>query len=305
MTVKATKKRGLGRGLDALLSDLNVSKVAASEGVSQADAQAGDDSFRHLPIEFLQRGQYQPRRDMDPVALEELAKSIRSQGIIQPIIVRPIASGNYEIIAGERRWRAAQMADMAEVPVIVRDIPDEATVVVALIENIQREELNAIEEAIAFHRLLNEFSLTHQQVADAVGKSRSTVSNLLRLLELPEFVKTLLENGDIEMGHARAILALNSPQQQEVAARTVAAKNFSVREAEAFVRKLQTPSKKSSTSQPDTDILRLEKELSERLGAKVNISHTAKGKGKVIIGYHSLDELDGILSVIRGAKRRA
>jgi len=286
MNMKTTKKRGLGRGLDSLLSSTPLSEVMKETTSNQ--------NYRDLPVEMLQRGKYQPRRDIDPVALDDLASSIKSQGIIQPIVVRPVDDNKYEIIAGERRWRAAQLAGLSDVPVIIRDIPDEATVVISLIENIQREDLNSIEEAIALKRLLEEFTLTHQQVAESVGKSRSSVTNLLRLLELPETVRTMLEHGDLEMGHARTLLTLDIILQEQ-AARNIVAKGLSVRETESFVRKLQSP---KSTSQPksiDPDIANLQNKLSDKLAAKVSIQHSPKGSGKLIIHYHSLEALDGIL----------
>lgn len=286
----STKKRGLGRGLDALLatSQQNSDKKSSSQ-------QADKGELQKLPIEFLQPGKYQPRKDMSPDALEDLAASIRSQGIIQPIVVRKVAQDKYEIIAGERRWRASQLAHLDEVPCLIKNVPDEAAVAIALIENIQREDLNAMEEAQALERLLNEFELTHQEVAEAVGKSRATVTNLLRLNNLNDDVKLLLEYGDIEMGHARALLALEGEQQLE-AAKTVAGKGLTVRDTENLVRKLLEPAKEKVEKSVDPDIKRLETTLSENLGAAVSISHNAKGKGKMVINYSSLDELDGILS---------
>ncbi|MBC3766651.1 ParB/RepB/Spo0J family partition protein [Neptunicella marina] len=286
----STKKRGLGRGLDALLatSQQNSNKQSSSQ-------QADKGELQKLPIEFLQPGKYQPRKDMSPDALEDLAASIRSQGIIQPIVVRKVAQDKFEIIAGERRWRASQLAHLDEVPCLIKDVPDEAAVAIALIENIQREDLNAMEEAQALERLLNEFELTHQEVAEAVGKSRATVTNLLRLNNLNDDVKLLLEYGDIEMGHARALLSLEGEQQLE-AAKTVAGKGLTVRDTENLVRKLLEPTKEKVEKNVDPDIKRLETTLSENLGAAVSISHNAKGKGKMVINYSSLDELDGILS---------
>jgi ParB family chromosome partitioning protein len=253
-----------------------------------------------MPIEYLQRGKYQPRRDMDQEALEELAESIKAQGVMQPIVVRPIAKKKYEIIAGERRWRACQLAGLSEVPVIIKDVPDEAAVAMALIENIQREDLNPIEEAFALQRLQDEFELTQQQVADAVGKSRTTVTNLLRLTGLNEDVRRLMEHGDLEMGHAKAILGLQE-KDRSAAARTVVSKGLSVRQTEAMVRRMLQPVKpKAEDSQVGkADIHQLEEKISETLGASVHIQHTAKGKGRLVIKYNSVDELDGILNHIK------
>lgn len=285
------KKRGLGeRGLGALLAG---SKVKLQTENTQ------DGELRELPVDLVQRGVYQPRRDMDPEALEELAESIRQQGVMQPIIVRPIAESRYEIIAGERRWRATQLAGLDRVPAIIRDVPDEAAVAMALIENIQRENLNAMEEAIALQRLQDEFELTQQEVAQAVGKSRSTVTNLLRLIGLSNEVKVMLEHGDLEMGHGRAMLSL-SPELQLQAANQVVAKSLSVRQTEALVRKLQEEKDHPKEAKKvDPDIRRLQQDLSERIGAKVAINHTSKGKGKLVIQYGSVDELDGILNHIK------
>lgn len=288
------KKRGLGeKGLGALLKGANVSLEKEPEK---------DGELRQLPVELVQRGKYQPRRDMDPEALEELAESIKQQGVMQPIVVRPIDEGRFEIIAGERRWRATQLAGLDRVPAIVRDVPDEAAVAMALIENIQRENLNAMEEAIALKRLQEEFELTQNEVAEAVGKSRTTVTNLLRLINLTDEVKLMLEHGDLEMGHGRAMLTLDPAMQVEVA-RQVEAKSLSVRQTEALVRKFQNESvqekSKQTKAKPDTDILRLQESLSEKMGASVSIDHGAKGKGKLVIKYNSLDELDGILAHIK------
>jgi ParB family chromosome partitioning protein len=237
---------------------------------------------------------------MNPEALEELANSIRAQGVVQPIVVRPIGGGRYEIIAGERRWRATQLAGLHEIPAVVRDVPDQAAMAMALIENIQREELNPMEEAQALYRLIEEFGLTHQQTADAVGRSRASVSNLLRLLGLNEDIKRMLGNGDLEMGHARALLALSGEQQSEVA-RSVVGKGLSVRETERLVKRtLEGPQPGAAKEKrPDPDIHRLEQDLGERIGARVAIQHGAKGKGKLVITYNSLDELDGILEHIK------
>lgn len=290
----SAKKRGLGRGLDALLTtSKNVREHEQPTADNVEDLTKGE--LQKLPVEFLQPGKYQPRKDMSPEALEDLAASVKAQGIIQPIVVREVSQDRYEIIAGERRWRAAQMARLEEVPCLVKPVPDEAAVAIALIENIQREDLNAMEEATALQRLLEEFQLTHQEVADAVGKSRATVTNLLRLNNLEQETKTLLERGDIELGHAKLLLALQGDQQSDVA-RTIAAKGMTVREAEKLVRATLEPKKAPTPKQPDADIQRLEQRLSERLGAAVAINHGRKGKGKVVINYSSLDELDGILT---------
>jgi len=248
---------------------------------------------------LIQRGKYQPRRDIDPVTLEELAQSIKAQGVMQPIVVRPIGGGRYEIIAGERRWRASQQAGLEKIPAMVRDIPDEAAIAMALIENIQREDLNPIEEAMALQRLQQEFQLTQQQVADAVGKSRVTVSNLLRLIALPDEIKTLLSHGDLEMGHARALLGLPLEQQVE-GARHVVARGLTVRQTEALVRQWLND-KQVAKAEPkgDPDIQRLEQRLAERLGSPVQIRHGQKGKGQLVIRYNSLDELQGVLAHIR------
>ncbi|WP_313010243.1 ParB/RepB/Spo0J family partition protein [Stutzerimonas nitrititolerans] len=289
----ATKKRGLGRGLDALLGGASVSVM--QEQAVQADAR----ELQHLPLDLIQRGKYQPRRDIDPVTLEELAQSIKAQGVMQPIVVRPIGGGRYEIIAGERRWRASQQAGLEKIPAMVRDIPDEAAIAMALIENIQREDLNPIEEAMALQRLQQEFQLTQQQVADAVGKSRVTVSNLLRLIALPDEIKTLLSHGDLEMGHARALLGLPLEQQVE-GARHVVARGLTVRQTEALVRQWLND-KQVAKAEPkgDPDIQRLEQRLAERLGSPVQIRHGQKGKGQLVIRYNSLDELQGVLAHIR------
>ncbi|MDP4537142.1 ParB/RepB/Spo0J family partition protein [Alkalimonas collagenimarina] len=284
------KKRGLGRGLDALLT--------ASQPDDAAPAKMPESELQKLAIEFLQPGKYQPRKDMSQQALEDLALSIRAQGVIQPIVVRKVASDKYEIIAGERRWRAAQLAQLDQVPCIIRDVPDEAAVAIALIENIQREDLNAMEEAVALERLLTEFELTHQQVADAVGKSRTSITNLLRLNLLNDDVKVLLEHGDIDMGHARALLALDDELQSE-AARQVAAKQLTVRETESLVRRLQQPPVEKQNSRKDPDVVSLEQRLSEHLAAPVQIDYNRKGKGKMVIAYSSLDELEQILSKIQ------
>ena len=289
----AAKKRGLGqRGLGALLQN---SKVDLNEATSSHDSE-----LREIPIDLIQRGRYQPRRDMDPAALQELADSIRQQGVMQPVVVRHIAEGRYELIAGERRWRATQMAELDSIPAIVRDVPDDAAIAMALIENIQRENLNPIEEAFALQRLQDEFGLTQGQVAEAVGKSRTTITNLLRLIGLTEDVRTMLEHGDLEMGHGRAMLTL-PPEQQVQVAKQVVAKSLSVRQTEALVRRVQNekPGEQKADKPPvDPNIRALQDDLSDRLGARVSIAHGKRGKGKLVIEYTSLDELDGILNHI-------
>ncbi|WP_372965015.1 ParB/RepB/Spo0J family partition protein [Marinobacter sp.] len=290
----AAKKRGLGeRGLGALLqgSKVNLDKEATSR----------DGEMRDIPVDLIQRGRYQPRRDMDPTALQELADSIRQQGVMQPVVVRPVADGRYELIAGERRWRATQIAELDRIPAIIREVPDEAAIAMALIENIQRENLNPIEEAFALQRLQEEFSLTQAQVAEAVGKSRTTITNLLRLIGLTEDVRTMLEHGDLEMGHGRAMLTL-PPEQQMQVARQVVAKSLSVRQTEALVRRVQQekPAEEVVENKAlDPNIRALQDDLSDRLGARVSIAHGKRGKGKLVIEYTSLDELDGILGHIR------
>lgn len=288
----AVKKRGLGRGLDALLGGNIVSAV------QEQAANASQSELQQLPLEIIQRGKYQPRRDMDPQSLEELAQSIKTHGVMQPIVVRSIGKGRYEIIAGERRWRASQQAGLDKIPVLVRDIPDETAIALALIENIQREDLSPIEEAIALQRLQQEFELTQQQVADVVGKSRTAVTNLLRLISLPEEVKIMLSRGDLEMGHARALLGLPAERQIE-GARFIVARGLSVRQTEALVRQwLNEGSKKTTKVTNDPDIKRLEQKLAERLGSPVVIKHNKKGKGELVISYNSLDELQGVLKHI-------
>jgi ParB family chromosome partitioning protein len=289
----AAKKRGLGeRGLSALLQG---SKVNLNQDVDNHDGE-----LRELPIDLIQRGRYQPRRDMDPAALQELADSIRQQGVMQPVVVRPLAEGRYELIAGERRWRATQLAELDRIPAIIRDVPDDAAIAMALIENIQRENLNPIEEAFALQRLQDEFGLTQAQVAEAVGKSRTTITNLLRLIGLSEDVRIMLEHGDLEMGHGRAMLTL-PPELQMQVAKQVVAKSLSVRQTEALVRRVQqeTPDKKSGKAALDPNIRALQDDLAERLGARVSIDHGQRGKGKLVIEYSSLDELDGILGHIK------
>jgi ParB family chromosome partitioning protein len=293
-----TRKRGLGKGLDALLGSA-ASAAAASASETEAGESAEDSSLRILPVDLIQRGKYQPRRDIEPESLQELADSIKAQGVMQPIVVRPISDRKYEIIAGERRWRATQLAGLADIPTLVRDVSDEAAIAMALIENIQREDLNPIEEAAALQRLQQEFDLTQQEVADAVGKSRSTITNLLRLMTLQEDVRRLLEHGDLEMGHARALLGLEGADQSQ-AARSVVSKGLSVRQTEALVRNsLAREAKPPEPRHMDPNIRQLQDDLATRIGAKVAIQHTAKGKGKLVLSYNSLDELDGILSHIK------
>jgi ParB family transcriptional regulator, chromosome partitioning protein len=279
------KPKGLGRGLDALLG-----------GDTAPSRSNSADAVTTLPIAALQPGKYQPRSSMDQDALNALAASIKAQGIMQPILVRPVGGGNHEIIAGERRWRAARIAGLSSVPVLVRDVPDQQALAVALIENIQREDLNSLEEATGIERLINEFSLTHQAVADAIGKSRAAVTNLLRLLELAPPVKTLLGAGRIEMGHARALLALPAVRQVELA-NEVATKGLSVREVEQRVAALLTM-RSGARSRPaaDRDVLRLQETLAEKLGTRVLIKAKRKGKGSLVIDYGSLDQLDGLIS---------
>ena len=288
----AAKKRGLGRGLDALLGGNTVN--ALQEEAAQVDTR----ELQYVPLDLIQRGKYQPRRDMDQTALEELAASIRAQGVMQPIVLRPIGGGRFEIVAGERRWRASQLAGQDKIPAMVRELPDEAAIAMALIENIQREDLNPIEEAVALQRLQQEFELTQQQVADAVGKSRVTITNLLRLIALPEEIKTLLAHGDLEMGHARALLGLALEQQVE-AARHVVARGLTVRQTEALVRQWLSAKPAPVAAKADPDISRLEQKLAERLGSPVQIKHGSKGKGQLVIRYSSLDELQGVLAHIR------
>ena len=288
-----TKRRGLGRGLDALLTKPENEPTTNTEG--QKESLNKNAELQNLPIEQLHPGKYRPRKDMSAEALDDLANSIKSQGIIQPIVVRPISEHSYEIIAGERRWRAAQLAELDTVPCLIKHVPDEAAVAIALIENIQREDLNAMEEAIALERLLIEFELTHQEVADAVGKSRTAVTNLLRLNNLNSEVKTLLEHGDIEMGHARALLALDN-DIQTTTARIVVAKELNVRETEALIKKVQQPVKEVEEKPVDPNTKALEQNLSEKLGSNVTINHNKKGKGKLVISYSDLSELDGIVS---------
>jgi len=289
------KPRGLGKGLEALLSNEQLDDVH----LSLANTSAQDETLRHLPLDRIVPGQYQPRRDIAPEALQDLAASIRSQGVVQPIVVRPLPDDKYELIAGERRWRASHIAGLTEIPAVIRVLSDEAALAVALIENIQREELNAIEQAMSLQRLSEEFKLTHQQLSDLVGKSRVAITNLLRLLNLQSEVKRLLENHDIEMGHARALLSLDKNTQLH-AAKQIVAKSLSVRQTEALVQQLLKPgSQQDNIVRPDPDISRLERQLGETLAAKVSIRHKKSGKGQLVISYNSLDELEGILGHVK------
>ncbi|HRA80961.1 MAG TPA: ParB/RepB/Spo0J family partition protein [Thauera sp.] len=280
-----SRLKGLGRGLDALLA-------ANQEDV----AEKGE--LQMLPTIALQPGKYQPRTRMDPGSLEELAASIKAQGIMQPIMVRPVGEDAYEIIAGERRWRASQIAGLAEVPCLVREIADEAALAMSLIENIQREDLNPLEEAGGIQRLIDEFAMTHQQAADAVGRSRPAASNLLRLLNLARPVQELLMAGDIDMGHARALLPLDGASQIQLA-NQVAARQFSVRDTERLVQQVLNPRLRKAVPQPDRDLLRLEEEIADAIGATVKIKANKKGVGEVSIRFSSLDQLDGLLSRLR------
>ena len=295
----AAKKRGLGRGLDALLGSGDKAEETSSERLSAAR----DSELSKLPVDLIERGRYQPRRDFNPDSLQELADSIAAQGVVQPIVVRPVGKKRYEIIAGERRWRAAQQAGLDEIPVVIRDVPDQTAMAMGLIENIQRDDLNPLEEASALHRLLNEFELTHQQIAQAVGKSRTTVTNLLRLLDLNEDVKRHIEERRLEMGHARALLGLKDEVQSK-AARQVVAEGLSVRETEKLVRRLQgiepiAGAESKPEPKMDPNVIRLESDLTDKLGAQVKIQQGSSGKGKLVISYNSLDELDGILDHIQ------
>jgi len=303
-----TRKRALGRGLDALIGanarrreslDLPEIDTRESSSVAVAPEAPVAERLERLPLGQLARGKYQPRRDIQPEALEELADSIRAQGVMQPIVVRPVGEARYEIIAGERRWRAAQLAELDVIPAVVREVSDEVALALALIENIQREDLNPVEEAMALKRLLDEFVLTQQQVADAVGRSRAQVANLLRLLTLDPEVQTLLERGDLDMGHARALLALSGAKQRR-AAHEVVNKDLTVRDTEALVKRLAAgETAKPAREVPSADVAGLETRLAEVLGAPVKIQHGRGGKGRVTIRYASLDELDGILAHIR------
>jgi ParB family chromosome partitioning protein len=293
----ATKRQSLGKGLDALLG--LAEDITADQELAMDGKKISDGTLKQIPVEFLQRGEYQPRREFNADSLQELADSIASQGLIQPIVVREIAQNKYEIIAGERRWRAVQLAGLDTIPAMVREISDQATIAMALIENIQREDLNAIEESQALIRLQDEFNLTQQQVAQAVGKSRSAVTNLMRLATLQPLVQQQLERGDIELGHAKCLLALEG-ETQIVAARTVASEGLTVRQTEVLVKKLQSPdTSKKSIATPNQDIVNLQTELSEKLGAAVKIQHGSRGSGKLTISYNSVDELDGILGHLK------
>lgn len=315
------KRKGLGRGLDALLNNKGSSSAStqnqsaslqdpaaiirgAAEAASRTESAPNepiDGKLATLPIEQLERGKYQPRRDMDQTALEDLAASIRSQGVMQPIVVRPVSTDRYEIIAGERRWRASQLAERDTIPAVIRDVSDETAIALALIENIQREDLNPMEEALALKRLQDEFDLTHQQVADTVGKSRTAVSNILRLLNLPPDLKKLLEHGDIEMGHARALLSLDREDQHAIAAQ-VTGRGLSVRQTEQLAKKAQAE-RSGKLVEPlidhGPDVSRLEDKLGEHVGLPVNVKQNRKGKGQISFTYSSLDELDGLLERLK------
>ena len=298
-----TKRKGLGKGLGALLGASEVSQASMQGEALSREPDVAETTAQHslkeIPVEYLARGRYQPRRDMDQEELRELAGSIQEHGIMQPVIARRLDKDRYEIVAGERRWRAAQIAGLATVPVLVRELSDRDTLAIALIENIQREDLNVMEEAKALTRLQEEFGFTQEEVAKAVGKSRSAVANLMRLNGLQPEVIVLLERGDLEMGHGRALLALADRQQVETA-RMVAGKGLSVRDTEALVRKIlnrrQVPESATST---DPDIAHLEQKISELLGASVKINHRINGKGKLTISYNSSEELDGILAHLK------
>ncbi|PST88488.1 chromosome partitioning protein ParB [Photobacterium iliopiscarium] len=291
-------KRGLGKGLDALLATSNVAQAKKQQSDNNASQQtAVDGELRQIAVTALKSGQYQPRRAMAADALTELADSIRAQGVIQPIVVRRIDSQSYEIIAGERRWQAARQAGLQVVPCIIKNVDDRATVAIALIENIQREDLNAIEEARALERLQHEFSLTHQQVADAVGKSRAAVSNLLRLNQLSDTVKQLVEQKQLEMGHARALLALET-QQQLAAAQIIINKLLTVREAEKLVKTLLNPTEMPTKLAPQPQTVALQLSLSERFGTKVAVNQNKNGKGKIVINFDQQDKLTQILAML-------
>ncbi len=304
----AKKKRGLGRGLNALLgSAAEVKELTDPKPISTAAAELADapednhkDGLRHISIELIQRGTYQPRVHFEPESLQELADSIKAQGVIQPIVVRPISAGKFEIIAGERRWRASQLAGLQEIPAVVKELNDQSAAAISLIENIQREDLNPLEESRALQRLIDEFEMTHQQVAEVVSRSRASVTNLLRLKDLNEDVKLLVDERKIDMGHARALLALTGGEQSGLANKA-ADQGWSVRETEKQVKRALNPAPKVSTSSAsiDPDIKRLQDQVSERLGAPVQLEHKSNGKGKMVINYSSLDELDGILAKIQ------
>jgi len=301
------RKKGLGRGLDALLGGLDGREATADDPADSArDAGASISSIgpvTRLPLDLIERGRYQPRRDFDPEGLRELAESIAAQGVIQPIVVRTLEGGRYEILAGERRWRACQQAGLGEIPVVIREANDQSAMAIALIENIQRADLNPLEEATGLQRLLGEFGLTHAQIAEGIGRSRASVTNLLRLLELNDDVKRALERGQLEMGHARALLGLKGPRQS-MAATQVTSRGLSVRETERLVRQLQQEEEGRSIPSPrpgtiDPDVRRLQDDLAARLGAQVHIQPGNRGSGRLVIAYHSLDELDGILAHIK------
>lgn len=288
------KKRGLakGRGLDALLGSIQKEKL-------QLEVQALDHGqLKQIAVEQLKRGAYQPRRFIDEQDLQELAASIKKHGVMQPIVIRPVDDTDtpYEIVAGERRWRAAKIAGLATVPAIVRDLTDQVAIALALIENIQRQDLNPIDQALALQRFHEEFGLSHQEIADTVGKARTTVSNLLRLLSLADEIKDLMQQGQIDMGHARAILTLKVKDQLHIA-KIVIEKSLSVRQTEQLVRDLNTPKIDKAKETASTDVAQLTKKLSDRFGADVKIDHNKQGKGKLVIHYHSLEELDGILNI--------
>jgi len=295
----AAKKRGLGRGLNALLGNAaEVKELTDPQPASTIDQHSTQNGLQTIAIDLIQRGTYQPRVHFEPEALQELADSIKAQGVIQPIVVRPRSSGGYEIIAGERRWRASQLAGLSEVPAVVKELDDKSAAAVSIIENIQREDLNPLEESRALQRLIDEFDMTHQQVAEAVSRSRTSVTNLLRLRDLNEDVKTLVDERQLDMGHARALLALTGTEQSATAHK-VATKGLSVRETEQLVRNILDPKPKGeSSNKQDPDIKRLQDQLSERLAATVSVKHKSNGKGQLVISYSSLDELDGILSKI-------
>jgi ParB family chromosome partitioning protein len=299
----AAKKRGLGRGLNALLGNAGEVKQLTDPSPAPttpaADDTASNSGLRHLSIELIQRGTYQPRVHFEPEALQELADSIKEQGVVQPIVVRPITAGRFELIAGERRWRAAQLAGLQEIPAVIKDLTDQAAAAVSLIENIQRENLNPLEESRALQRLIDEFDMTHQQVAEAVSRSRATVSNLLRLRDLNDDVKQLVDERKLDMGHARALLALQGYEQSLLAGKA-ADQGWSVRETEKRVKRQLEPKPPagSTSTKTDPDIKRLQEQVSERLGAPVDLQHKSNGKGKLVINYSSLDELDGILNKI-------
>ena len=303
----AAKKRGLGRGLNALLgSAAEVNKLTDPAPAPttppiepEISANTANTGLAHIPVEMIQRGTYQPRVHFEPEALQELADSIKSQGVVQPIVVRPISKGRFELIAGERRWRATQLAGLPEIPAVIKELDDQAAAAVSLIENIQRENLNPLEESRALQRLIDEFEMTHLQVAETVSRSRASVTNLLRLKDLNEDVKILVDERDIDMGHARALLALTGHEQSMLAKR-VAEQGWSVRETEKQVKRLLNPPPKTSKASAtmDPDIKRLQEQVSERLGAPVHVEHKSDGKGKLVINYSSLDELDGILAKI-------